>query len=176
VSLNSVRLEFDKPIKSASLKRSNFKFFSNTKVGLTGIQPDQGNPNAVILTLSANVTKGDYISVSYFPGNLMAEDGSKASAFGPEGISNPISAANNLEFCERSLNVYPNPATNILVIDYDNAPYEIMLFNSSGSLIQSGFSENLSFKMNVDQLNKGVYLLRIQDHENNMVTKKVIIE
>lgn len=176
VNLNSVRLEFDKPIKSSSLKRSNFKFFSNTKVGLSAIQPDPENPNAIILTLSANVTKGDYISVSYFPGNLTAEDGSKAKAFGPEAIYNPASTVGVSEISERALNVYPNPATSVLNIDYDRAPYKIMLFNSVGALVQSEQSENHSLKMNVGSLIKGLYLIRVQDNENNTITRKVIIE
>lgn len=176
VNLNSVKLEFDKPIKSGSLKRSNFKFFSNTKVGLNAVQPDPENPSAVILTLSANVTKGDYISVSYFPGNLAAEDGSKAEAFGPVAIFNPETPVGNAEIDERTLNVYPNPATSVLNIDYDRAPYNVLLFNSVGVLVQSEVAETPSFKMNVGQLNKGLYLIRIQDNENNTVTKKVIIE
>jgi GH35 family endo-1,4-beta-xylanase len=176
VNLNAVRLEFDKSIKSGSLKRSNFKFFSNTKVGLTAIQPDPANPNAVILTLSANVTKGDYISVSYFPGNLTAEDGSKAKAFGPEAISNPTTTVGVSEISESALKVYPNPATNVLNIDYDKTQYKILLFNSIGVLVQSEVAENPSHKMNVGHLNKGLYLIRIQDNENKVVTEKVIIE
>ncbi|HSO88572.1 MAG TPA: endo-1,4-beta-xylanase, partial [Draconibacterium sp.] len=176
VNLNSVKLEFDKPIKSSSLARRNFKFFSNTKVGFNAVQNDPENPNAVILTLSTNVTKGDYISVSYFPGNLMAEDGSKAAAFGPEAIYNPETPVGNTEIGERTLNVYPNPATSVLNIDYDKAPYKVLLFNSVGILVQSGVSENPSFKMNVGQLTKGLYLIRIKDSENNTNAKKVIIE
>lgn len=176
VNLNSVRLEFDKPIKSGSLKRSNFKFFSNTKVGLTAIQPDPENPNAVILTLSANVTKGDNISVSYFPGSLMAEDGSKAKAFGPAAIYNPANPVGNVEIIERALNVYPNPATSVINIEYDKAPYQVSLFNSLGVLVQSDISETQMFKLNVGQLKKGLYLIRIKDSENNLITKKVLIE
>ena len=176
MGLNSVKLEFDKPIKSGSLKRNNFKFFSNSTVGLNTIQPDTENPNAVILTLSKNVTKGDYISVSYFPGNLMAEDGSKAEAFGPEAIFNPEIPVGNTEISERTLKVYPNPATSVLNIDYNKAPYKVLLFNSLGILVQSEVSENPSFKMNVGQLTKGLYLIRIKDDENNTVTKKVLIE
>jgi GH35 family endo-1,4-beta-xylanase len=176
VNLNSVRLEFDKPIKNSSLKRSNFKFFSNTKVGLTAIQPDPENPNAVILTLSANVTKGDNISVSYFPGNLMAEDGSKAKAFGPAAIYNPENPVGNVEIIESALNVYPNPATSVINIEYDKAPYQVSLFNSLGVLVQSDISETQMFKLNVGQLKKGLYLIRIKDSENDLVTKKVLIE
>jgi hypothetical protein len=145
-------------------------------VGLNAIQPDPENPNVVILTLSTNVTKGDYISVSYFPGNLMAEDGSRAEAFGPVAISNPETPVGNSEISERTLNVYPNPASSVLNIEYVKAPYKVLLFNSLSVLVQSEVSENPSHKLNVGQLKKGLYLIRIQDYENNTVTKKVLIE
>ncbi len=176
VGENAVRLIFDKPIKSGSLKRSNFKFFSNSQVGINTVQIDPENPNGIILTLSKNVTKGDYVSVSYFPGNLLADDGSKAKAFGPEAIFNPESPVGISEINERVANVFPNPATSVLTIEYDNAPYQISLFNSLGVLVHSAISNNESFKFNVGQFNKGLYLIRIKDSENITITKKVMIE
>jgi hypothetical protein len=106
----------------------------------------------------------------------MAEDGSKAKAFGPEAISNPATTVGVSEIGESTLKVYPNPATNDLNIDYDKAPYNVLLFNSVGILLQSEVAENPLHKMNVGHLNKGLYLIRIQDDENFSVTKKVIIE
>jgi len=176
VTLNSVRLEFDKPIKNGSLKRNNFKFFSNSKVGLNTIQTDPDNPNAIILTLSMNVTKGDYISVSYFPGSLTAEDGSIAEAFGPEAIYNPETPVGISEINERALKVYPNPATQILNIEYDKAPYHFSLYNSLGVLVYSGISNNELLQFEVGQFKKGMYLIRIKDAENSFTTKKIILE
>jgi len=176
INLNSVRLEFDKPIKSSSLTRRNFKFFSNTKVGLNAIKPDPENPNAVILTLSANVTQGDYISVSYFPGNLMAEDGSRAEAFGPEAIYNPETPVAATVFNERTLRVYPNPATSVLNIEYYKAPYRVSLYNSLGALVQSEISNTGLFQLQVGQFRKGMYLIRISDNENSFIMKKIILE
>ncbi len=70
----------------------------------------------------------------------------------------------------------PNPATSVLNINYDRAPYNVLLFNSVGVLIQSEVAENATHKMNVGQLNKGLYLIRIKDSENNTFAKKVLIE
>lgn len=176
VNYNSVLLEFDKPIKSGSLKRSNFKFFSNSKVGLNTIQTDPDNPNAIILTLSMNVTKGDYISVSYFPGSLLATDASKAEAFGPEAISNPENTVGISEINEREVKVFPNPATSVLNIEYDLAPYQVTLFNSVGVMVHSETSNSESLRLNVGQLTKGLYLIRIKDSEKNTISKKVLIE
>jgi len=104
------------------------------------------------------------------------EIASKPGVFGPVAKDILWKPDGNAEITERILNVYPNHATSVLNIDYDKAPYNVFLFNSIGILVQSEVSENPSFKMNVGQLNKGLYLIRIQDNENNVVTKKVLIE
>lgn len=173
---NSVRLVFDKPIQSSSLKRSNFKFFSNSSVGIDALQMDPDNSNAIILLLSKNVTKGDYISVSYFPGNLLAEDGSRANAFGPEGIYNPENTVGISVINERTMKVYPNPATSILNIEYDKAPYQVTLYNSLGVLVHSEISNSESISFGIGQFKKGLYLIRIKDSENSFTTQKVLIE
>ena len=84
----SLRLTFDKEIEPASLRKGDFKFFSAFDIGINAIQVDQENPKELIITLSNAIAPDQYISLSYFPGNLEATDGSKVSPFGPEGIDN----------------------------------------------------------------------------------------
>lgn len=176
VEKDLVRVYFDKPIDSNSLTRSNFKFFSSSQVGLNSVAIDPENDNAILLTLSKDVTRGDYISVSYFPGNLAAIDGSKSEAFGPEAISNPESPVAANIFNERTLKVYPNPATSVLNIEYDKAPYQVSLYNSLGVLVQSELSNTENFQFQVGQIKKGMYLIRINDNKNSFITKKIILE
>ena len=173
---NSIRLVFDKPIQSSSLNRSNFKFFSKSSIGLDALQMDPDDSNAIILSLSKNVTKGDYISVSYFPGSLSAEDNSKADPFGPEAIYNPENTVGILVINERTIKVYPNPATSILNIEYDKAPYQVSLYNSLGVLVHSEVSNSQSIRFGVGQFKKGLYLVRIKDSKNSFTTQKVMIE
>ncbi len=173
---NLVRLFFDKPIESNSLVRSNFKFFSNSEVGLNSVETDPNNKNAILLTLSKDVTKGDYVSVSYFPGNLAAVDGSKANAFGPEAISNPDNSVGIKRINDRTFKVYPNPATDILNVEYDNAPYQVSIYNSIGVLVHTEVSTSESFRLGVSQFKEGLYLIRIKDSENNFATQKVLLK
>ncbi|WP_167608036.1 endo-1,4-beta-xylanase [Maribellus sediminis] len=176
VNAGTVKVLFNKPINVSSLVRSNFKFFSNTEVGLLSVERDPDNENAILLALSKDVTKGDYISVSYFPGNLSSTDGSKADAFGPEAIANPDNAVGISFMDDRIVKVYPNPASDILNIEYDDAPYQISLFNSVGVQVYSGVSNTESFNFNVNQYKKGLYLLRIVDSENNFTTQKILLK
>lgn len=176
IEKNLVRVYFDKPIERNSLVRSNFKFFSTTQVGLNSVTIDPENENAVLLSLSKDITRGDHISVSYFPGGLAANDGSKADAFGPEAISNPESPVAAIVFNERTLRIYPNPATSVLNIEYDKAPYQVSLYNSLGMLVHSEISHSETSSLDVDRLKKGLYLVRIKDSENSFTTQKILIE
>lgn len=175
ISDNSVKLLFDKSINGNSLKRSNFKFFSNSKVGIESVRTDPENPDAILLSLSKNVTKGDYISISYFPGSLLASDLSKAEAFGPKAIYNPDNTIAISEIIEKTLKVYPNPATTVLNIEYDKAPYQISIYNTIGRLIYSKVTSGESLSIDISQFKKGIYLLRIMNSENTFSTQKVII-
>jgi GH35 family endo-1,4-beta-xylanase len=172
---DTVRLLFDKPINSNSLKRSEFKFFSNYKIGIKDIQVASDNPNALILSLSAAVTKGDYISVSYFPGNLSATDSSKAVAFGPEGINNPKPVLKTPDLNYSSIQVFPNPAYNNINIVYQQVPYHVTIFNSLGVLVYSKKSETNSITIDVSHFNRGIYLIRLSDTNNKVNVQKIIL-
>ena len=174
---NSVRLIFDKPIQASSLKRSNFKFFSTKGLGINAVAVDSENQNAVLLSLSGSVTKGDYISVSYFPGIMKATDGSVADAFGPEGINNPEAPnlAINLDD-NKLLKVYPNPATNHLSIKYSGAPFVVSIFNSLGMQILTEKSNSESLTIDVAQFRRGLYLIRIQDTNQHTTNQKVLLK
>lgn len=173
---NTVRLEFDKPIQSNSIKKGNFKFYSNYKIGIIDIMVEPLNPKELILTLSAAVTKGDYISVSYFPGNLLATDGSKAVAFGPEGIANPLSPV-GIKFMDNDLvKVFPNPAEDNINIDCPSAPYQVIIFNGLGEKVYSKNAESNLFQVNVSQFNRGLYLIKLIDANNVVNVQKIILK
>ena len=59
------------------------------------------------------------------------------------------------------LNVFPNPATDVLVFDFENEirNYTINIFDQSGKLV---LSENNTNKLNISQLNNGLHIYQIQ--------------
>ena len=177
---NSVIVAFDKPVLESSVVKGDFKFFSNYEIGIDNIQFDSNKPNELILVLSADVTKGDYISVSYFPGNLQGADGSIASPFGPEGIYNPepvvIDIPELLGSQENSLQVYPNPASVKINIVYNSSSYQINLINSLGVNVYSGSSDSESVEMDVSRFAKGMYMLKITDSDNAVTLKKIMVK
>ncbi|MBN2805545.1 MAG: endo-1,4-beta-xylanase, partial [Prolixibacteraceae bacterium] len=136
-----IRLWFDKDIQPNSLKRSEFKIFSASNIGLEAVAPEPANSKAVLLTMSTAVQAGEYLAVAYVPGMLMATDGSRAGHIGPEAVPNP--AKSNGIFMQHNglLSVFPNPATNLLQVKFPEVPYKIEIYNSLGLKIISEISE-----------------------------------
>ncbi|MFC2090345.1 endo-1,4-beta-xylanase [Bacteroidota bacterium] len=87
---DSLSLTFTKPIEGSTIKKGDFRFFSNHEIAITSIAVDPAAPETLKFTLSEAVTPGDYISISYFPGYLEGTDGSEVQPFGPECIHNPL--------------------------------------------------------------------------------------
>jgi len=173
---NSVRLIFDKPIQENSVKRSNFKFFSGSAIGIENAQVDANNESNVLLTLSKSVTKGSYLSVSYFPGSLLSSDGGKAKPFGPESLYNPASTVETEMHSIASLNVYPNPASDIFTIENATAPFHLSIYNLLGRLIYSEDSEFESMNVDVSSFNRGIYIIRLNNSDDSFLTKKLILK
>lgn len=176
---DTVKLTFDKPIQGSSVKRSDFKFFSNYNIGIDDILIEEEKPEELTILLSSAVTAGDYISVSYFPGNLAGTDGSKAYAFGPEGIYNPAPVIpSNIIISEvtNNIKIYPNPASDNIKIIYESVPFKVNIFNSLGAEVYSGLSETNSFDMNVSEYKSGIYLIRVTDSNNNVIVQKLILK
>lgn len=176
IGKNAVKLLFDKPLQSNSIKKGDFKFFSNYKIGINNIQVESINSRALNISLSAEVTPGDYLSVSYFPGNLVATDGSKALAFGPEGINNPVTVSSNIMPGDGSVKVYPNPAEDKIFVEYLSAPFQVAIFNSLGVLVYSGKSESNSLEIGIGQLQRGIYLIRLTDAHNVVNVQKILLK
>ena len=178
---DAVKLNFDKPIQANSINKGDFKFFSNHDIGIQDIQVDSEDPNVLTIALSAGVVSDDYISVAYFPGSLLAGDGGKAAAFGPERINEmplepeiPTSVSTSEPL--NKLELYPNPANDLIHIVYGTErPFQVDLFNIMGTHLFSELSKTNSFQMNVGQFTRGIYIVRITDSKNNVKTLRLIL-
>ena len=74
---------------------------------------------------------------------------------------------NNLE-----VSLYPNPVCDILNIEIENDIQSIEIYNIQGQRVLSS-NQN---QINVSDLASGMYLVRIQDIDNNIATKKIAIK
>ena len=87
------------------------------------------------------------------------------------------------DFKTISINVFPNPASDIISLKIDNKSnsndLEVYLFNQLGDLIRkSVFERNNLLELNISNLNKGVYFIQVKDRNNDNFSKteKVIVK
>lgn len=80
------------------------------------------------------------------------------------------------------ITVYPNPATNNINIysNINNGKTTVQIFDYLGKIVYTKNINNLSkgeiINLNLDKLSKGVYLLQLQLENNNIITKKIILQ
>ena len=74
---------------------------------------------------------------------------------------------NNLE-----VKLYPNPVRDILNIEIENDIQSIEIYNIQGQKVLSSNQKQI----NVSDLATGMYMVRIQDIDNKIATKKIVIK
>ncbi|MBV5312417.1 MAG: T9SS type A sorting domain-containing protein [Prolixibacteraceae bacterium] len=90
------------------------------------------------------------------------------------GVTNSITANSN--FYEFTF--VPNPANEIVSINFNAKPNEVMeisIFNLSGSMVKSEMLKQNQWQINIEDLSNGIYLLSIRS-KNKTVNKKLIIQ
>jgi hypothetical protein len=68
--------------------------------------------------------------------------------------------------------IYPNPTSNNFTIEMENEVKSVEIYSLQGQKVMSATSKNV----NVSNLSKGMYLVRIEDENNAVATQKVVIE
>ncbi len=71
----------------------------------------------------------------------------------------------------KNVNVYPNPVSQTLYIDSDEAIQSIKIFNSIGQLVKS---ESNSDTINVEELQKGIYIVYVYYQNGHHLIDKLI--
>lgn len=73
---------------------------------------------------------------------------------------------------EANFGIYPNPAENVLNIK-SNTTFEYQMINSVGQVVMSGVA-NGNARLNVSELNNGVYFLKMVANGNTTVEKVIV--
>jgi hypothetical protein len=84
-----------------------------------------------------------------------------------------ITSVNNTE--EEKLNVYPNPATEILHINSSNEVDRVKIYNTTGQVVISKEVNLYNFEINVSDLAEGIYVLETIT-DNTTLQKKIVIK
>ena len=75
-----------------------------------------------------------------------------------------------------ALNIYPNPAKHVVNVIGKNIQQISIIDFTGRTLIQQNFNNANNLKLNIENLSKGIYLLKVEDVKGNMQTKKLIVE
>ena len=76
---------------------------------------------------------------------------------------------------EHGIQVYPNPAKNIITIKLKELQndFEIYFFDISGKLIYEGNMPTQKKRIDLSALQNGIYLLKLKDEKGNVFTHKI---
>ncbi|MBX2932496.1 MAG: T9SS type A sorting domain-containing protein [Chitinophagaceae bacterium] len=75
-----------------------------------------------------------------------------------------------------TLNIFPNPARNVVNVIGKNIQ-QINIIDFTGRiLIQKNYNNSNNVQLNIENLSKGIYLLKVVDVKGNIQTKKLIVE
>jgi len=120
---------------------------------------------------------GNVTTVPANPGSILEFTYQSPSGRIMNDIANQAPFTNDLR--DRTLDVYPNPATNYFVVyNYSNEKGRAMeLFDITGRLVKKQAILNLSTRVAINELSAGIYILKINDVKGKIIrTEKMIIQ
>jgi len=91
----------------------------------------------------------------------------------PVGITTGLNQA----AIDNHLVVFPNPSKGKMKISVDNAmAYDLSIINIEGKVVYKETAVRNNKDINLEGLNKGIYMMQLRDKENGLISKKIVIE
>lgn len=79
-----------------------------------------------------------------------------------------------------TINVYPNPTKETLILGFssnENQTFQASLIDFSGRIVlYKKVTSNMNNELDVTSLNRGIYVLKVEDSNGNTVNKKIILD
>ena len=70
--------------------------------------------------------------------------------------------------------VYPNPAKDLVVIEYNAHLFDYAIYNNLGQLVKTRTGNRDRAEVNIENLAKGVYVIEVKDGAGSGINKLVI--
>ncbi len=171
-------IAFNQPIGSWNV--SNVTIMTDM---FTGVQLSAANYDALLIgwsTISPNETPLK-LNVPFSGGNSKYCNGATArasliSTYGWTITDGGLDCATlgSEIFETNSIKLYPNPVINVLNIKVDsnliNQPYDV--FDSLGRVVLNGKLNDVETSINLEQLSKGIYYLKVSDNNASKFVKE----
>ncbi|MCD4664121.1 MAG: T9SS type A sorting domain-containing protein [Bacteroidales bacterium] len=93
---------------------------------------------------------------------------------GTETVDEVITGINNI-MMNNNINVYPNPATDVVNISSDYIITSVEVYNYTGQLISDNQVNTKSYQINTSEFNTGIYFFQVETTKGK-ISKRIIIE
>lgn len=110
---------------------------------------------------------------AYFGDDTLISEGSSDNYIAK--LSNPLASISEKDISE-NVNIYPNPSSGIFTIEINTKgkeETEIEVYSVTGQLIKTQIENSDKFQIDISEMNKGMYLLKVQN-KNSITSKRII--
>jgi hypothetical protein len=80
-----------------------------------------------------------------------------------------------VENISNSLDIYPNPSRGIINIKTNNNIISVSIYNMSGELVKKEHFYDNSGSLDLENLTKGMYILRVENSSKYFISKRILI-
>lgn len=179
----SYNFQFDvncagEPVTVAPVQNLEANVIANT-VTLTWDAPATGNPEGYIVNRNG-INIAEISELTYVDENLAWETTYTYTVIAKYATGNSlpvvvtaVTGVDAVDENEVAFGIYPNPVENVMNINTNAASYEYQLINSIGQVVISGKAEG-NTKINVSEMNNGVYFLKVVANGNTSIEKVII--
>ena len=74
-----------------------------------------------------------------------------------------------------NLQLFPNPASDLVTIKSDTEFSQVTVFNSKGQVVTTEMTNSRVYQLDVSEFNSGIYLFKIETAEG-WVTKRILVK
>ena len=115
-----------------------------------------------------------YYKITDSKGNVIVESDGVFTDEAYHNISTRKGAVAVEEVSNEKLNVYPNPVKDVLTIEGQNIE-QVNVYNAMGQLVKTVNSNENIVKVNVNDLQNGMYIVNVIDNNGTVTTSKVSV-
>ena len=129
----------------------------------------QQNHSVAVNTTGADIRLGTSLAANFGNSNFWIDD---LKIYSGVLTSTQIATLSSSDFNTNNLNIamYPNPSNELVNIDLESQIKSIEIYSLQGQKVITATSK----QVNVSHLSNGVYMVRVEDENGAIATKKLV--
>ena len=154
----------------------NINVFADNKLTVKWEKPEAGNPVGYNVYLNGKLAAEKISSLEYSTSANNNKYVEVVAVYENDmtsvGVAKEIVAGDKIEdITENNISIYPNPANDRLYIEAEAEIEETVVYDIYGKAqnLRTSEPQNLRISINVSELNAGIYFIKINTNERNIV-------